>query len=73
MKRESESHSMVSNSLWPYGPYSPRNSSSQNIGVGSLSLVQGFFPTQDQTLVSRIVGRFFTSWATGNAQEDWSG
>ena len=27
----------------------------------------------DQTQVSRIAGRFYTSWATGKAQEYWSG
>ena len=43
---ESESRSMVSNSLWPHGLYSPRNSPGQNTGVGSLSLLQGIFPTQ---------------------------
>ena len=43
---ESESCSVVSNSLQPYGLYSPGNSPSQNPGVGSLSLLQGIFPTQ---------------------------
>ena len=43
---ESESCSVVSNSLWPHGLYSPWNSLGQNIGVGSLSLLQGIFPTQ---------------------------
>ena len=33
----------------------------QNIGVGSLSLLQEVFPTQDQTQVSHIAGGFFTS------------
>ena len=33
---------VVSNSLWPHGLYSP----GQNTGVGSLSLLQGIFPTQ---------------------------
>jgi len=40
------SHSAVSNSLWPHGLYSPWNSPGQNTGVGSLSLLQGIFPTQ---------------------------
>ena len=44
---ESESHSVVSDSLWPHGLYSPWTSSSQNIGVGSLSLLQGISPTQE--------------------------
>ena len=43
---ESESHSVVSDSLWPHGLYSPQNSPGQNTGVGSLSLFQGIFPTQ---------------------------
>ena len=32
--------------LWPPGLYSPWNSSVQNTGVGSCSLLQGIFPTQ---------------------------
>ena len=102
---KSESWPVVSNSLRPHGLYSPWNSPGQNTGVGSLSLLQGIFPTQglnpdflhcrwilyhlshkgsprilewvassfyrgscwhrNQTGVSCIVGRFFTSWATG--------
>ena len=42
----SESHSVVSDSLWPHGLYSPWNFPGQNTGVGSLSLLQGIFPTQ---------------------------
>ena len=41
----SESHSVMSDSLWPRGLYSPGNSSGPNTGVGSLSLLQGIFPT----------------------------
>ena len=39
--------------LWPHGLYSPWNSLGQNTGVG-----------RDQTQVSHIAGKFFTSWAT---------
>ena len=46
VKSESESHSIVSDSLRPHGLYSPWNSPGQNPGVGSLSLLQGIFPTQ---------------------------
>ena len=46
---ESESHWIVSNTLWPYDLYSPWNSPGQNTGVGSLSLLQGIFPTQGST------------------------
>ena len=43
---ESENRSVVSVSLRPRGLYSPWNSPGQNTGVGSLSLLQGIFPTQ---------------------------
>ena len=43
----SESCSVLSNSLRPHGLQSPWNSPGQNTGVGSLSLLQGIFPTQD--------------------------
>ena len=36
-----------------------------NIGVSSLSLLQGIFPTKNQT----IVGGFFTNWATREAKD----
>ena len=42
----SESHSVMSDSLWPHGLYSPWDSLDQNTGVGSLSLLQGIFPSQ---------------------------
>ena len=32
--------------LWPHGLYRPWNSPGQNTGLGSLSLLQGIFPTQ---------------------------
>ena len=43
--KESESCSVVSDSLRPHGLYSPWNSPGQNTGVGSLSLLQGILPT----------------------------
>ena len=46
VKSESESGSVMSNSLRPHGLYSPWNSPGQSTGVGSLSLLQGIFPTQ---------------------------
>ena len=42
----SESHSVVFDTLWPLGLYSPWNSPGQKIELGSLSLLQGIFPTQ---------------------------
>ena len=43
---ESESYSVVSDSLRPHGLYSPWNSLGQNTVVDSLSLLQRIFPTQ---------------------------
>ena len=43
---ESESCSVMSDSLQPHGLYSPWNSPGQNTGVGTVSLLQGIFPTQ---------------------------
>ena len=40
----------MSDSLQPYGLYSPWNSPGQNTGVGSLSLLQGIFPSQGWNL-----------------------
>ena len=51
----------------------PWNSPGQNTGVGSLFLLQGIFPTQGSPQVSHTAGRFFTSWATREAREYWSG
>ena len=41
-----ESCSVVSSSWQPHVPYSPWNSLGLDTGVGSLSLLQGIFPTQ---------------------------
>ena len=46
VKTESESHSVVFDSLWSHELCSPWNSLGQNTGVGSLSLLQGILPTQ---------------------------
>ena len=44
----------------------------QNTRVGS-SFLQGISQPRDQTQVSHIAGQFFTSWATREVQEYWSG
>ena len=62
-ENESERRSVVSDSLWPHGQYSPWNSPGQNTGVGSHSLLQGILP-RGQTQISRTAGRFLPSWAT---------
>ena len=46
IKSESESRSVMSDSLRPHRVYSPWNSPGQNTGVGSLPLLQGIVPTQ---------------------------
>ena len=56
-KGKCESRSVVSNSLWPHGLqptrlFCPWNSPGQNTGVGSHSLLQGIFPTQESNRVS---------------------
>ena len=45
----------------------------QNTGVGSLSLLEGCSQPTDQTQVSHIAGRLFTTWVTRETQEYWSG
>ena len=40
------------------------DSPGKNTEVGCHALLQGIFPTQGSTQVSRIIGRFFTVWAT---------
>ena len=79
-KSESESGSVVSNSLPPHELYSPWNSPGQNTGVGSLSLLQRIFPTQgsnpglphckSESLMSPVLaGVFFTTSTNWEAQE----
>ena len=64
---------VASQSLLPHRRYSPWNSPGQDTGVGSLSLPQGTSQTRDWTQVSHIKHGFFTSWASREAQEYWSG
>ena len=61
--------SVVSDSLWPRGPYSPWNSPGQNTGVGAFPFSRRSSQPRDRTQVSCIAGGFFTSWSTGEAQE----
>ena len=58
---QSISHAVQADSLSPEPPGKPTN-----IGVSSLSLLQGIFPTKNQT----IVGGFLAgSWATREAED----
>ena len=54
-------------SFRPHGLYSPWNSPGQNTGVGSLSLLQGIFPTQGSNPGLQHCRQIFTSWATREA------
>ena len=51
---------------------SPWNSPGQNTGVDSLSLLEGIFATQGSNPGLPHCSRFFTIWATREAQEYWS-
>ena len=55
LPNESESRSVVSDSLQPHGLYSPWNSLGQNTGVGSLSLLQGNLPNPGLQHCRRIL------------------
>ena len=57
----SETRSVMFDSVQPHGLYSPWNSLGQNTRVGSLSLLQGIFPTQGSNQVSCLAGGFFTN------------
>ena len=60
----------MSDSLWPHGlsPTSllcPWDSPAKNTGVGCHFLLQGIFPTRDQTWVSGTAGGFFSTELPG--------
>ena len=69
----SESRSVVSNSLRSHGLYSLWNSSSQNTGVGSLSLLQAIFPTQGSNPDLPCWRQILYQLSHREAQEYWSG
>ena len=51
----------------------PWSSPSQNTGQVAVAFSRGSSQPRDWTQVSRIAGRFFTIWATREAQEYWNG
>ena len=73
VKSVTESHSVVSDSLWPHGLYSPWNSPGQNPGVGSLSLLQGIFSTQESNPGLPHCRQILYQLSHREAQESWSG
>ena len=80
---ESESHSVISNSLRPHGLfaspwtiYSLWDSPGQNTGVDSLSFLQGIFPTQGSNpslLHSRLILHQLTHKGSPGYKEDQKG
>ena len=68
--------SVVSNSLSPYGLYSPPGSSvhgdspGKNTGVGCLSLFQGIFPIQELNLGLLHCRQILTVWANREIPKD---
>ena len=71
---ESESCSVVSDSLQHHGLYSPWNSPGQNTGIGSVLLLQGIFKPGIKPTSPALSSGFFTtdpprkSWASLVAQ-----
>ena len=71
---ESESHSVVSNSLSLHGLYTVRGILQARILEWvAVPFSRGSSQPKVQIQVSRIAGRFFTSWARREGQEYWSG
>ena len=67
-KRISESHSVVTNSLWLHELYSPWNSPGQNTGVGAYPFSRGSSQPRNRIRLSCTAGGFFTNWAIKQAQ-----
>ena len=68
-----QSRSVMSDSLWPRGLYSPWNFLVQNTGVGSCSLLQGIFPTQGSNPDFPHCRQILYQLSYREAQEYWSG
>ena len=72
----SESRSVMSNCLQPHGlcdPMDPMDSILAWILQVAFPFSRESSQPTNQTQVSRFAGRFFTSWATREAQEYWNG
>ena len=77
-KKKSESDSVVTQLCLTFCDLmgcSPPGSSVHGIILEwiAISFSRGLSRPRDRTQVSRIAGRFFTSWATREAQEYWNG
>ena len=60
---ESEKAAQSCPTLQPCGPYSPWHSPGQDTGVGSLSLLQGIFPTQELNQALLHCRQVLYNWA----------
>ena len=69
------SHIRLFVTLWTeaHGLLCRWHSLGKNTGVGCHALIQGIFPTQGSNPGLLTADGFFTSWATREAQEHWSG
>ena len=72
-ENESESHSVMSYALQSHGLCSPWNSPGQNTEWVAFPFSRGSSQHRGWTQAFHTAGRFFTSWATREAQEYWSG
>ena len=72
-KQTSESWSVVSDSLWPHGLYSPWILQIRILEWVAFPFSRGSSQPRNGTQISHIAGGFFTSWARREAQEYWSG
>ena len=73
MKSESESHSVVSDFCDPMNYTAHVILQARTLEWVAFPFSGGSSQPRNQSQVSRIAGRFFTSWATREAQEYWSG
>ena len=72
-ENESENYSVVSDSLWPQDYTVHGILQARILEQVAFPFSRGFFQPRDWTQVSQISSWFFTSWATREAQEYWSG
>ena len=72
-KVKSESHSVVFDSLRPHGCIVDETLQARILEWVAFPFSRGSSQPRDWTQVSHVAGGFFTSWATGEAQEYWSG
>ena len=73
MSSESERHSVLCNSLPPMDYTVHGVLQARILEWVAIPFSRGSFQPRDQTQVSHVAGKFFTSWATREAQEHWSG